>query len=146
MRDGKIIDHIDVVLENCEVITLPANVVGSMHFDIVTDKVYVNNYLGTLTSRRSVIIDDLQLHILAKGNKTIEQVWKPKNTMTIFDRFLEFPDIVYLDVYYADTSMDEYEVVWEDLTSGGENNKLQSTKITDAGDCIITISRINADT
>jgi hypothetical protein len=133
---GKEVKQIDVVFENCEVVTFPKEYIGQF-------------YLGELKeviSRRAC--NQIDKHLLA--DKLILEVRDRAalNTKTYsgnaFDRVKAYDDITHIDIIYEDGSNDYIGLDYDEGESEGilgANNINQKSRINKFGDLELLVGK-----
>ena len=134
------IDHIDIVFENCDFCTIPANnKFFQFYLDRITKTIMSCN---TNESYSMEVADDVELKF-SKECLSINSYWenleKCGNTL---ETYLKFKGLVSIHIYYSDTSI-EYYVPYkeEDEAEIGSANIYQVNEFMDDGSCKVTIKK-----
>lgn len=147
------ISKIEIVLENCEVITINEKYIGDFNIsNIHTDISRMGcNYIGKMQCCDSFLIE-----IYRDANVVNKPFgYEDENQTKIFERIALYNDITSIDVYY-DKKYDNYKdvktgehdciyVPYEEINKNqlGSPNKYQSTYINKYGDLYIVVDKDN---
>lgn len=130
---------VDIVFENCEVITLWGEYIkhmniGQLHISIS----YCKNPSDLIDE--TWMADHIELIISKEANKKYKSFGIGKE-ITVFDRILAYKDITHIDVFYKHEDMgmeNKYiGVAWENYDK--DDNLYQQVNIDKNGDMIIKI-------
>lgn len=133
---------VDLVLENCEVITIDAEHVEMFYASDIKRSIYFQ--YGVCDESTSA--KDIDISLIANANlySSYTDHWNDENRPLPFDRLVKHNDITHVDVNYQDGSHEYIRVNW-----GGDsdmNNPNQTSRIgTDRIHIIISPNRTVED-
>lgn len=113
------IHHLDIVLENCEVFSIPVEEIAQFN---------IGNKDATITTRtddgyKSYPVADNIILLLKKDRPVKESPYS-----TVFERLMTFNDITHIDVFYSEDIHEYFAVVWcDDLNP--EENRYQTSEM-----------------
>lgn len=138
------LEKVDIVFENCEVISIPYSHIKYMGVENITSSLYkhFNN------DKLDEMLQSDYVKIILSKNANVECDGFPfKNSLTVFER-LEWNDITHLDIFYKDYEDGQVKnkyiaVNWDDTNEW--KNTYQVTKVDKRGNLTATIGKhINA--
>lgn len=131
----KEVESIELVLENCESITVKRKYIGDFWCDDITSTV-ARIAMNSISKYQKCKEFFLSLHKDADG---IYNSFGSPSKSTVFTRLTDFPDITSVNVKYKDGSEEMYFVPWEDADESGSNNCYQTSFISKCGHIYIYI-------
>lgn len=134
MREVK---NIRIGFENCEVMDFDVKEAASLLLDNITAMVqrFAINSVGEMTQCSEFFVE-----LIPAANREHSPFGMDDKT-TNFQRIREYDDITSVELFYDDGTSVEVYVPWEDATTGGEINKLQSSYLSENGALYIYISK-----
>lgn len=140
MRNKKL-KQIDIVLENCEVITIPVERISNFYFKNITTNYWFDETDSEIdadyaTDEFYIILPDEANIFLKADYQNIFSDYK------IFDRLTEYQDITHIDLIFTDGTSQYIAVPYEEENPAilGSPNLCQKSHILDNGDLEIFIS------
>ena len=145
---------IELVFENCEVISIPAEHIKSLYIGKTHRQLFGAQMFGSENSplplymRDGIIADDIRLILNPEGNVKYTTPWN--ETSRVFDRLTKWNDITGIDLCFSDDTSESFTALWEDSNEQGEENVYQRSLIdsgrkypSDKGLLILVISKDN---
>lgn len=132
------VKYIELLLENCENIVLPRNVLGNVYIGKIYNEVA---RIACNSIRRVTCADEVALEIFPEANTLGVRV--PNfNDNTILDRLCKYRDVTHINVVYED---DTKQYICVDYHSEsdmlGADNEYQKNYLSDLGALYIVISK-----
>ena len=128
MRDKRKVEEIDIVFENCEVVTLTIDRIECLAIERISKEYIINGYqykAGEMEKR--ICCGELYLRINQKGlEQKVE--WEDKE----LKERLKFRDITMIELHYDTQEREEIYVPWEDEGNFG-TNKYQNNEMNNEG-------------
>jgi hypothetical protein len=130
---------IDIVLENCEIITVKVEDLNYFQMPNITRSIGKPNYHKTISNTLRAEGLFLAISLDANYHDSFKCTWH-NGKVTPFDRLLEHKDIVSVDIIYADGTNEYIYAPW-----GGDSdyvNEYQTLKThKETGDLYIAVSK-----
>lgn len=120
---------VDLVLENCEVITIDAKNIDMFYASDVKRSIYFRD--GFYSESLSANEIGISITVNANVNSSYTDNWNSEIRLLPFDRLIKSNDITHFDINYQDGSNEYIRVNW-----GGDsdnNNPYQTRKIDAEG-------------
>lgn len=139
---GKKLKQIDIVLENCEVISVPIEQVHHFYANNITNDIWFNEDDETLDT----IFNTDEFEIILKQEANVELKQDYKNGIfedcKVFDRLTRYRDITHIDFIFTDDTNLYLEVPYEEENPAvlGSPNLFQSSRMNGNGELEIIIS------
>lgn len=133
------VKYIELLLENCENIVLPRNVLGNVYIGKIYDEVA---RIACNSIRRVICADEVALEIFPEANTLGSRAPDFDNETTIFDRLTKYRDITHINVVYEDGTEQyicvDYNSENDDL---GADNEYQKNYLSPLNVLYIVISK-----
>lgn len=142
---GKKLKQIDIVLENCEVISVPIEQVHHFYANNITNDIWFNIDSDTLDTIFRT--DEFGIILRAKANVELKQDYENDifEDCKVFDRLERFNDITHIDFIFTDDTNMYLSVPYEEENPDalGSPNLCQCSEINGNGELRINISKSN---
>lgn len=129
------VESIELVLENCESITIERKYIGDFWCEDITTTV-ARIAMNSISKYQKCKEFFLSIH---KDADCIYNSFGSPSKYTAFTRLTDFPDITSVNVKYKDGIKETYFVTWEDADESGSNNCFQTSFISECGHIYIYI-------
>ena len=142
---SKKLKQIDIVLENCEVISVPIERVHHFYANNITNNIGLNEITETLDT--VFYTDELEIVLRQEANVELKQDCENGifNDCKVFDRLTRFNDITHIDLIFADDTNIYLSVPYEEENPAvlGSPNLYQYSEMNGNGELRINISKSN---
>ena len=139
---GKKLKQIDIVLENCEVISVPIEQVHHFYANNITNDIWFNEDNDTLDTISRT--DEFNIILRQEANVELKQDYKNGifEDCKVFDRLTRYRDITHIDFIFTDDTNLYLEVPYEEENPAvlGSPNLFQYSKMNGNGELEIIIS------
>ena len=140
---GKKLKQIDIILENCEVITVPIEQVHHFYANNITnDDIWLNETTETLDTM--FYTDELGIALRQEANVELKQDYENGifDDCKVFDRLTRHNDITHIDLIFTDNTNMYLSVPYEEENPAvlGSPNLFQSSRMNGNGELEIIIS------
>ena len=138
----KSLDYMEIVFENTDSITIPADNIGGFYFGKISSyrAMYPNYTPPNLQIERGRCADCIRIRLKPSANRDYYEFKMESHEeykTLIFDR-LQINDICIIELHYTDSTSEAFDVIWH--KNDEYVNRYQKTKIKD-GFCSITIKK-----
>ena len=133
------VKEICLVLENCDSITFPANVIGDFRIEKINEEVerIAINCIAKVIYANSIFIE-----IYKDGNIEYAQFGFLEDQIKKFERLKDSNDITSIEIKYEDDTVDSYFVDYDESNDGlGAPNINEKTYISSYGNLYIVIDK-----
>ena len=139
---GKKLKQIDIVLENCEVISVPIEQVHYFNANNITNDIWLN--VGNDTLDMIFRTDEFDIILRQEANIELKQDYKNGifEDCKVFDRLTRYRDITHIDFIFTDDTNLYLEVPYEEEHPAvlGSPPLFQSSRMNGNGELEIIIS------
>lgn len=139
---GKKLKQIDIVLENCEVISVPIERVHHFYANNITNDIMLNEITETLDT--VFYTDELEIILKQEANVELKQDYENGifDDCKVFDRLTRHNDITHTDLIFTDDTNMYLSVPYEEENPAvlGSPNLFQSSRMNGNGELEIIIS------
>lgn len=138
----RVITHIDLVLENCEVIRVKSNYVKGLKVSKITDSMRLY-HTPLLHVRQECSMFKIILNKDANTIASYITAWSP--CVLPFDRIMERKDMTAFYLCFQNEDYDDIKICvpWKDNLCA--TNEYQTSELTASGDLIISITDTDTD-
>ncbi len=142
---GKKLKHINIVLENCEVISVPIEQVHHFYANNITNNIGLNEITETLDT--VFYTDELEIVLRQEANVELKQNYDNGifEDCKVFDRLTRHNDITHIDLIFTDDTNMYLSVPYEEENPAvlGSPNLCQYSEMNGNGELRINISKSN---
>ena len=142
---GKKLKQIDIVLENCEVISVPSERVHHFYANNITNDIWLNEDDENLDTISRT--DELEIVLRQEANVELKQDYKNGifSNCKVFDRLTRHNDITHIDLIFTDDTNMYLSVPYEEENPAvlGSPNLCQYSEMNGNGELRINISKSN---
>lgn len=132
----KAINKVRIGLENCECLEFQGDQVSYLAITNIRKNIY---WSGSFLFDHNVC-DHFSMNLLPSANIKQNDISKFNVTQLPFDRLLQYPDIVSVEVFYSDGRSVDVYVEWED-DNHRDYNLYQRTTISEYGNLCILVDK-----
>ena len=141
---NKLVKNIELTFENMDYIEIPNQYFSNFSLENIETNIrrVAVNAIMRYQKARSVIFE-----LRKEANEDFENFDRDMNMVdyngdTLFDRIIDYNDIVDINLIYEDDSSEKFAVEWDDECDDKYKNKLQISTITENGNLCVQIQKL----